>query len=102
MSEKPPLWEITAHICIICMGRVLRRHFPEDDATQADLSAPGRSMARGWLYRCADCGVEMAGHAPSVICSCGFRVKGRSLGMRCEPNANKSPEFPSEIIARQA
>lgn len=72
------------------MGRVLRRPFPEEEP-------------KGWLYRCAECGVEMAGHAPSVICTCGFKVKGRTnLGLRCEPNTERTPEFPAEIIARQA
>lgn len=55
------------------------------------------------LYRCAECGIEKVGHSSAIICACGFKVKGRTnLGLKCEPNTGKSPEFPAEIIARQA
>jgi hypothetical protein len=55
------------------------------------------------MYRCAECGVERVGNTAAIICACGFKVNGRkNLGLRCEPNTSKTPEWPAEIVARQA
>lgn len=90
---KRDLWNLENHVCQVCFGRILSRPVPTTDG------APNPHR----LYRCADCGVEKEGTTPAVICTCGFKVKGRTnLGLRCEPNTGKTPEFPAEIIARQA
>jgi hypothetical protein len=83
-------FRIEPHVCVHCMGRVLSRALPDLD----DVAAISR------LFRCADCGVEKEGQTPSVICTCGFKVHRRTnLGLRCESNTGKTPEFPAEIIA---
>lgn len=90
MSKAVVHWEITPHVCMACFGRVLQRALPA--------SGGGERM-----FRCADCGVEGSGATPAVICTCGFRVKGRAtMGLKCAQNTQKTPEFPAEIIARQA
>ncbi len=87
------VWALTAHVCVVCMGRILER---------ALLSGPGIAPGKERVYRCADCGVERDGVTPAVLCACGLKLKGRQLGLKCEPNSERSPEFPPEIIARQA
>lgn len=86
-------WELTNHICGACFGRVLSRPMPDLDGVAATTR----------IYRCAECGIERVGHSSAIICACGFKVNGRTnLGLRCELNTTKTPEFPAEIIARQA
>jgi len=86
-------YRIEPHVCVSCMGRVLSRALPDLDG--------GAPTTR--LYRCAECGIERVGQAPTIICACGFKVSGRAtIGLRCEPDPGKSSEFPAEIIARQA
>ncbi len=87
------LFRIEPHVCVSCMGRVLSTALPKPDG--------GTSTIR--LYRCAECGIERVGQGPAIICACGFKVSGRpTIGLRCEPNREKSSEFPAEIIAIQA
>jgi hypothetical protein len=94
MSIKD-LYRIEPHVCVSCMGRILSRALP-------DLGGGGPSSTMR-LYRCAECGIEKAGQRASIICACGFKVSGRAnIGLRCEPNREKSSEFPAEIIAIQA
>jgi hypothetical protein len=86
------LYCVEAHVCVSCLGRVLSRALPDLDGV----------AATSRLYRCADCGVEKEGSTSAVICACGFRVSGRAtIGLRCEPNPDKSAEFPAEIVAKQ-
>jgi hypothetical protein len=74
-------WELTDHVCRICLGRVLRRYDDE----------------RGWVNRCADCGEERLG-AISSLCVCGATLRtGKSAGLRCVRH-HPTPECPSEII----
>jgi DNA-directed RNA polymerase subunit RPC12/RpoP len=88
------IWSITAHVCVNCMGRILERPLLAGEGI-----APGRER----VYRCADCGLERDGFSPAVLCTCGLKLKGRhNLGLRCEANLERTPEFPAEIIARQA
>jgi DNA-directed RNA polymerase subunit RPC12/RpoP len=87
------IWSITEHVCVSCMGRVLERPL---------LDVKGMPAGRERVYRCADCGLERDGYTPAVICTCGLKLKGRTIGMRCEANPDKTPEFSAEIIARQA
>jgi DNA-directed RNA polymerase subunit RPC12/RpoP len=75
------------------MGRILERPL---------LDVAGMPAGRERVYRCADCGLEADGFTPAVLCTCGLKIKGRSIGMHCEVNLERTPEFPSEIIARQA
>jgi DNA-directed RNA polymerase subunit RPC12/RpoP len=75
------------------MGRILERPL---------LAIDGMREGRERVYRCADCGLERDGLTPAVLCTCGLKVRGRHIGMRCEANLERSPEFSAEIIARQA
>lgn len=80
-------WRIEAHVCRICFGRVASR----------------KTFEGRMLYRCTNCGVEREGQAPDVICSCGIKLKTKiDAGIRCVVNEQRSPESPSEIVARQA
>ena len=86
-------WTLEAHCCSICFGRLVSKR-----PAGTDHDPPGTL-----LYRCVNCGLEIAGHTPAVICACGFKVKGRAnLGLRCAANPQKTPGFPAEIIATQA
>lgn len=77
------LWKITPHVCSRCLGRVL----------VAD-NADGTQTAR-----CSNCGLE-AGGGHKAICACGLKLKsGRSAGLRCTINPNRTDELPSEIVA---
>lgn len=87
------IWSITAHVCLSCMGRILERPL---------LAVDGLPPGRERVYRCADCGLERDGFTPAVLCTCGLKLKGRTIGLRCEPNLERTPEFSAEIIARQA
>lgn len=79
-------WGITAHVCRICLGRVLAR-----------VTFDGRT-----IFRCSNCGVEREGADETVICTCGLKLKTKiDAGIRCTPNDQKSPECVSEIIATQ-
>lgn len=80
-------WQITDHVCRVCFGRVLMRE----------------TFDRRQVYRCSNCGAEAEGKTPAVVCSCGIRLKtGHDAGIRCQVNADRSPEWPSEITAAQA
>ena len=80
-------WVITDHICRVCFGRVLMREAFDHKRT----------------YRCSCCGIEADGRTEAAVCCCGIKLKtGVDAGIRCGPNTDKSPEFPSEIVATQA
>lgn len=80
-------WVITDHVCRCCFGRVLMRE----------------AFDRKRTYRCANCGIESEGRTEAAICCCGIKLKtGIDAGIRCCVNEDKSPEFPSEIVASQA
>jgi hypothetical protein len=75
------MWELSEHVCRVCLGRVLRR----------------RDSVRGWVNRCADCGEEVAGGVTSLcVCGATFRT-GKNAGLRCVRH-QPTPESPSEII----
>lgn len=82
------------HVCRRCFGRIL----------SAEHSSGQRE------YICSNCGLSAIGDSPSAICSCGMtlrkttvtRVKGakpQDAGIRCIPNPNIGPDFPSEFVA---
>ena len=73
-------WALTPHICRQCFGRVLAR---QDGA-----------------FRCACCGEEGAGETEAVICCCGLKLEGtKDMGMRCQINEERTPEWLGEIVA---
>jgi len=54
-------------------------------------------------YRCSNCGVEAPGTRESAVCCCGIKLKtGVDAGIRCQLNTERSPEWPSEVVAVQA
>lgn len=80
------VWRLEPHVCRVCFGRIVSRAADQDGKR---------------LYRCACCGVSEPGASARVLCSCGVKLNARSAGIRCEPNKNKTAEFPFEIVARQ-
>ena len=86
MNDDRPFWQLAAHCCRSCFGRVLL----------ADSTAGQR------IYRCAQCGAQAHGEGASVICCCGIRLKtGADAGVRCVVNDKPSPECPLEVVAEQ-
>lgn len=83
----PFQWRITDHACRACMGRVLSR----------------TTFDHKRLFRCANCGIEREGGAPSSLCCCGIRFgkAQRDAGIRCVPNPQRTPECMSEIVAME-
>lgn len=79
-------WALTAHVCRVCFGRVLRR-----------------SEERGErLYRCSNCGLQRAGADARAICACGIKLRtGADAGIRCVENSQPTPECPALIVAEQ-
>lgn len=77
------VWDLTEHVCRICLGRVLRR----------------KAEAGGFFFRCADCGLERAGRV-EAICACGAKLKtGKNAGLRCRANPDgPSVENPAEVV----
>lgn len=80
------LWRLEPHVCRVCFGRILSRSSDEDGKR---------------VYRCACCGASATAGTARALCSCGVKLNARSAGVRCEPNQNKSAEWPFEIVARQ-
>jgi hypothetical protein len=86
MSGERPFWQLAAHCCRSCFGRVLL----------------GESTDGQRVYRCAQCGARGHGDDASVICCCGIRLRtGVDAGVRCVLNEAPSPECPLEIVAEQ-
>lgn len=94
-DEKKSGLRLEPHICRACFGRIAS--FP---------AAAGDAR----VYQCTNCGLEAAGHKPSVVCACGMKLRkrkgdGRSAevmvdaGIRCHENRRVSPEFPSLYTA---
>ena len=74
-------WEITDHVCRVCLGRIL-----------------SRQQSEGGCVRCADCGLERTGRTPS-LCACGTKLRsGKNAGFRCAPNPEVTPEMPVQIV----
>lgn len=77
------LWSLTPHVCSKCLGRVLVTE--NKDGTQT--------------ARCSNCGIEAEG-GYKAICTCGLKLKsGKSAGLRCVQNHNRSADLPSEYVA---
>jgi hypothetical protein len=86
MSVDRPFWQLAAHCCRSCFGRVLL----------------GESADGQRVYRCAQCGARGAGAVATVICCCGIRLKtGADAGVRCMVNEVPSPDCLLEVVAAQ-
>ena len=77
MAEQ---WEITDHVCRLCMGRVLKRKDGE--------------VVR---FLCSNCEATGEGNV-KTICACGTR--GEKI--RCVRQEHPTPIFPSVIVAAEA
>ena len=76
-------WRLTAHVCKICLGRVLITDNADGSHT----------------VRCSNCGIEALGDH-KAICACGLKLRsGKSAGLRCALNPTPSAEFPSQVVA---
>lgn len=91
---RAPVVTLEPHVCRSCFGRVA--------------SEPHQAGER--RYFCTNCGLEAIGQKPSVICSCGMKLRkvrgdGRTsvalvdAGLRCHENKRVSPEFPALYVA---
>lgn len=77
-------WIITAHVCRVCLGRVLR--------------ATG-----GAVYRCADCGATAS--RQEALCACGMLLREKSggkknAGLRCVANPAPGAESTAEVVVK--
>lgn len=87
ITHTPELtYTITPHICRACFGRILKR------ATFGDIS----------VHKCSNCGIEVINNDVRGLCCCGIKYRtGKDSGIRCQMNEQRTPEFPSEIIAAE-
>lgn len=90
-------WGVVDHVCGKCFARLVG-HIVD-----------GRAH-----YRCTGCGRETPHGGPGLamtpgpngrraptICSCHLRFGGRDAGLRCVVNDRRTPDNPTEIVARQ-
>lgn len=80
---RPEGWNLTAHACRHCGGRVLQQ---------------------GIFFMCATCETRCT-HLPSGVCGCGMlpgaRPKGSPEGpFTCVANPSKGPSSPAAIVVR--
>lgn len=76
-------WNLTDHCCRTCFGRVLQGDGPDGEP----------------VFRCSNCGAEGSG-AVTTVCACGMTLRnGKSAGLRCVRNKNRSASLPSEVVA---
>lgn len=76
-----PAWILTEHVCRVCFGRVL-----------------SRITATGTVVRCANCGTQLVDEPVSHLCCCGLKTAaGKDAGLRCQRNAQPTPEQPAEL-----
>lgn len=84
------------HVCKKCFARIASR--------------PTGNGER--LYQCTNCGAEATGPDADVICCCGIKIRraGKNgtksgsmvdAGIRCIPNPEISPLFPSLFVASE-
>lgn len=95
--KKSEQWELEPHVCKTCFGRLASRPVPGGDLR---------------IYRCTNCGAEAQHTHADAVCCCGIKIKraGRNgtksgslvdAGVRCIPNPERSPMFPSELVASE-
>lgn len=86
-NEGSYFWKLEDHVCRACFGRVVSRV----------------AFDKRTLFRCTNCGIEIAGKDSRVLCCCGLKLRTKiDAGLRCTVNASRTAEFPSEIVAEQA
>lgn len=77
------VWALADHACRHCFGRVLARM--GEDGVQ--------------VFRCSNCGAE-GREKVKTVCCCGMTLRsGKSAGLRCVINNNKTAALPSEVVA---
>jgi hypothetical protein len=92
-SAQEPVFTLMPHICRHCFGRLASRL---NDGLQE--------------YRCTNCETVTVALSHEEACCCGMKIRkrngaGRSggpmvdAGIRCIPNPEKSPAFPSAYVA---
>lgn len=91
-TQDAPL-RLEPHVCRHCFGRLL--------------SSPGSGGS--WRFLCSNCGAAAHGDAPDVLCACGLKLRNHGpgprlvdAGLRCQPNPNPNPAFPSLFVAAEA
>lgn len=101
-AKKNEAWNLEPHICRKCFGRLVSRVVPG--------SVPGAELR---VYQCTNCGAEAQHTNADAICCCGIKIKraGRNgtkasstlvdAGVRCIPNPEISPMFPSQYVASE-
>lgn len=97
-AENHQDWRLEPHVCAVCFSRVASR--PADDGSSRR------------LFACTSCGLEAVSSRPACVCACGLKMPrgGKrgvtsamvDMGVRCHPNAAKSPEFPALFVASYA
>lgn len=95
-AKKNEAWQLEPHICKKCFGRIASRPVPGGDLRE---------------YSCTNCGLEAQSSSADALCCCGIKIRkiGRSgkagamvdAGVRCIPNPEPSPMFPSLFVASE-
>ena len=87
-------FRLEPHVCRRCFGRIV----------SADAGDGLRE------YTCSNCGFSETGSHPSVVCSCGIKLRKSTVarsksatpqdaGVRCIENPDPRPEFPALYVA---
>lgn len=87
--DAPPLWTLEPHVCRSCFGRLV--------------STPDQASGRT-RYLCTNCGAEAVADSAEAVCACGLQVRTPAgvlvdAGLRCIPNPDPRPDFPSCFVA---
>jgi ribosomal protein L37AE/L43A len=90
--ENAEAWALEPHVCRHCFGRLVSR----------------AAVRGGRLFACTNCGESALGEAPDVLCSCGVTLRRHGVettqvpaGLKCRPNPNRTPAFPSLFVAAE-
>lgn len=94
-NKKNEQWQLEPHICRKCFARL------------ASQPTPGGLRH----YACTNCGAAADSQGADALCCCGIKIRkmGRNgkagamvdSGVRCIPNPNPTPEFPSLYVASE-
>lgn len=86
------IWTLEPHVCRHCFGRLV--------------SAP--ALGGGHWFLCTNCGARGDGETAAALCCCGLVLRspvpgapGTDAGIRCQPNPDPTPEFPSLFVAAE-
>lgn len=84
-------------MCRHCFGRLVSR-----------CAADAGGDCDKTRYLCTNCGAEAVGLEPAVLCSCGTALRRHgpaaapmNAGLRCQPNPEPTPDFPSLFVASE-